>query len=165
MLSLHTATPTDLNAIQKIANETWPSAFGAILSREQIEYMLEMMYSSVSLEEQINKGHHFLIVKEENDDLAFASYELHYNGLPKTKIHKIYTLPTAQNKGIGKLLMNAIIEKAKENQDTTLTLNVNRYNTAYEFYKRLGFEQVGEENIDIGQGYLMEDFIMEKVLV
>jgi ribosomal protein S18 acetylase RimI-like enzyme len=95
---------------------------------------------------------------------VFASYEFNYKGEPKTKIHKIYILPETQGKGIGKKLLDYIVEKAKENRNTILSLNVNRYNSAYEFYVKIGFEKKGEEDINIGNGYLMEDYIMEKQL-
>ncbi|MBC8985346.1 GNAT family N-acetyltransferase [Pedobacter sp. N36a] len=165
MLNIYTATKNDFPVIQKIANETWPATFGAILSPKQISYMLEMMYSTAALTEQVTeKGHHFLLVKDVANDLGYASYELNYKGLPKTKIHKIYLLPEAQGKGVGKLLMNTITAIAKDNQNTALSLNVNRDNSAFQFYKNVGFELVGEENIDIGDGFLMEDYIMEKKL-
>ena len=163
MLHIYNATSSDFPIIQEIAYLTWPDTFGAILSKEQISYMLEMMYSTDSLTEQTSKkGHQFLIVKDETKHLGYASYELNYKGLSKTKIH---ILPEAQGKGVGKLLMNSITDIARENQDRILSLNVNRDNTAFDFYKNIGFEKVGEENIDIGDGFLMEDFIMDKKLV
>ncbi|SHE66252.1 Ribosomal protein S18 acetylase RimI [Pedobacter caeni] len=166
MLNIYTATSSDYPLIQKIAHETWPDTFGAILSKEQISYMLEMMYSTAALTEQTSvKGHQFLLVKDETKHLGYASFELNYKGLSKTKIHKIYILPEAQGKGVGKLLMNTITGIAKENNNDTLSLNVNRDNSAFAFYQNIGFEKVGEENIDIGDGFLMEDFIMDKKLV
>ncbi|AOM79996.1 GNAT family N-acetyltransferase [Pedobacter steynii] len=165
MLSIYNATSKDYPIIQEIAHQTWPDTFGAILSKEQISYMLEMMYSTPALTEQTEKkGHHFLIVKDEDIPLGYASYELNYKGSSKTKIHKIYILPEAQGKGVGKLLMNTITDVARENQNNTLSLNVNRDNSAFDFYSKIGFEKVGEENIDIGDGFLMEDYIMDKKL-
>lgn len=166
MIDIRLATASDFSLIQRMAHETWPDTFSNILSKEQISYMLEMMYSSASLKEQIeNRSHQFLIASEGNESLGFASFELHYKGVEKTKIHKIYILPTAQHKGVGKCLVNKIIDIAKDNRDTALSLNVNRDNLAFQFYKKMGFEKVGEEDIDIGNGFLMEDFIMEKLLV
>lgn len=152
----------DYPAIQEIAYKTWPVTFGDILSTTQIDYMLDMMYSTDSLKEQIEKkGHQFLIAKEGYVNLGFASYELDYRGELKTKIHKIYILPEQQGKGIGKQMINAIKEVAKRKHNTFISLNVNKNNKAIEFYKSIGFEKVGEEDIDIGNGFLMEDFIME----
>lgn len=166
MLTIYTATSSDYAIIQKIAYETWPHTFGLILSQEQIGYMLEMMYSTNALTEQTTeKGHQFLIVNDETKHLGYASYELNYKGLPKTKIHKIYILPESKGKGVGKLLMKTITDIAMKNENHTLSLNVNRDNAAIDFYKNIGFEKVGEENIDIGDGFVMEDSIMEKKIV
>ena len=164
-MSIHVyqATNKEYRVIQKIAHETWPVTFGKILSKEQIDYMLEMMYSIKSLSEQVEqKGHHFLMARDDQQDVGYASYELYYKGLPKTKIHKIYVTPSAQGKGVGKVLMTEIMKVARENSNAYLSLNVNRDNTSVEFYKKIGFKKIGEEDIDIGNGFLMEDAIMEK---
>lgn len=164
-IEIHKADISDIPRIQQIANITWPVTFKDILSQEQIKYMMEMMYSVTTLSEQIvTKNHVFLLACQGNQDLAFTSYELNYNGTASTKIHKIYILPTAQGKGIGKLLINKIAAIAKNNLNNTLSLNVNRDNKAISFYEKMNFRIVKEENIDIGQGFLMEDYVMEKLL-
>lgn len=165
MIELITATEAHLPEIKRIAYETWPATFGAILSEKQIAYMLDWMYSIPSLTGQITeKKHVFLLAKDSEQFLGYASYELNYTGVPKTKIHKIYLLPASQGKGVGALLINRIGEIAAENENNTLLLNVNRYNKAVGFYEKMGFSVVGNEDIDIGDGFLMEDFIMEKPL-
>ncbi|MNQ75341.1 putative acetyltransferase [compost metagenome] len=73
-------------------------------------------------------------------------------------------MPETQGKGIGKKVIDEIAELALDNNSTSLILNVNRFNTALGFYKKIGFEIVDEVNIDIGKGYLMEDYVMKKGL-
>ncbi|WP_207759825.1 hypothetical protein [Flavobacterium cyanobacteriorum] len=63
---------------------------------------------------------------------------------------------------MGKLFVNTIYEIAKRNADKAIQLNVNRYNPAVHFYEATGFKIIKEEDIDIGQGYLMEDYVMQK---
>ncbi|MEZ4901734.1 MAG: GNAT family N-acetyltransferase [Spirosomataceae bacterium] len=165
MIEISTATEAQLPEINRIAHATWPTTFGHILSQKQIAYMLDWMYSLPALQSQIrDKNHVFLLAKDETGYLGYASYELNYNGLPKTKIHKIYLLPSSQGKGVGAALMQAMGKVALENGNHTLSLNVNRYNNAVGFYEKIGFKVVGKEDIDIGEGFLMEDFIMEKTL-
>lgn len=165
MLKINVASETDLSEIKRIAYETWPLTFGEILSPQQIEYMLEWMYSLPSLTEQIQeKGHVFILIKEEGESLGYVSYELNYKGIAKTKIHKIYLLPASQGKGVGAALIRRLAEIATENQNTALILNVNRFNKAIGFYEKMGFAIVGSEDIDIGDGFLMQDYIMEKPL-
>ncbi|HEY8938188.1 MAG TPA: GNAT family N-acetyltransferase [Cyclobacteriaceae bacterium] len=151
--------------IQRIAHATWPATFGSILSPKQIDYMLEMMYSTSALINQTTvKKHVFLLAEENGDYLGYLSYELNYKGLSKTKIHKIYIHPSAQGKGIGKLLIKKAEDIARKNQSAILSLNVNRDNKAVKFYEGQGFVIVGKEDIDIGEGFLMEDYMMDKVL-
>ncbi|MFN3382787.1 MAG: GNAT family N-acetyltransferase [Runella zeae] len=165
MLEIIVASEEHLSEINRIAHETWPSTFGEILSPKQISYMLEWMYSMDSLKQQITeKGHVFLLAKDETGFLGYASYELHYQALHKTKIHKIYLLPASQGKGVGAALIAQIRARATQHNDLSLLLNVNRYNKAVGFYEKVGFQIVGSEDIDIGDGFLMQDFIMEKPL-
>lgn len=165
MVEIVQAEEKDLLLIQQLANETWPDTFGSILSKAQILYMIEQMYSLESLTEQVrHKGHVFLLAKQAEQYLGYASYELNHKQHPRTKIHKLYLLPKAQGKGIGKQLIEEISTIAQLRQNLALTLNVNKYNPAIQFYLKLGFNKVAEENIPIGHGYWMEDFVMEREL-
>ena len=152
----------DVDRIQKIAYATWPSTFKTILSTEQIEYMLSWMYNINTLTSQVKKGHHFFIYKENGYDLGFIGIEPNFDKTTCAKIQKIYILPSAQGKGVGKSLIqfaqNFTIKKYKT---TSFLLNVNRFNAAVHFYHKLGFNIIKEENIDIGNDFWMEDYIME----
>jgi GNAT superfamily N-acetyltransferase len=157
------ATPEHFHEIQQIANSTWPVTFGDILSPQQIDYMLHWMYSLPSLHKQVHEQRHrFLLAEEGNQYLGFTSYQTDYQGTAKTKIHKIYILPNLQGRGIGQALLQAVETRARLANNHVLTLNVNRNNKAVGFYEKTGFKCVGEENIEIGQGFLMEDYIFEK---
>lgn len=158
------ASLKDAVLINKLANQVWEPTYKDILSAEQLDYMFKMMYSPKSITTQLEvKGHEFLLIKDEKQYYGFASYEL--NCKPNTtKIHKLYVLPNLQGKGIGAQLLRAIEREASKVGNTIITLNVNRFNTAFDFYNKTGFIKVGAEDIDIGSGYLMEDYIMEKEL-
>jgi ribosomal protein S18 acetylase RimI-like enzyme len=163
MITINEASIVDYKTIQNIAHQTWPIAYGEILSKAQLDYMLDAFYNEEELKDSVaNKGHYFILAKEGEETLGFASYEDHYNQKQQTKIHKIYILPETQGKGIGKKLIDYVENVAKENDSTALLLNVNRFNKALHFYQKLGFEIVEEVNIELDHGYLMEDFVMEK---
>lgn len=165
MLLISEATFADFKTIQEIAYQSWPDTYGAILSKEQIDYMLNLFYSAETLGENLNKkGHRFILVVEDGVCLGFASYEHNYLNKNCTRLHKIYLLPEAKGKGAGKLLIDTIENLALKNQSTTLSLNVNRSNTALTFYQKRGFKIVSEEDIELEFGYLMEDYVMEKQL-
>lgn len=166
MVLITEATIQDFDIIREIAHKTWPTTYGEILSTEQLEYMLDKMYSDETLIDNFkNKGHRFLLIKEKGTYLGFASYEHSYLNEKCTRLHKIYILPETQGRGLGKLLIHKLIILSKENNSNTISLNVNRFNKAYAFYKKMGFEIIAEEDLDIGDGYLMEDFILEKKLI
>jgi hypothetical protein len=156
MIAVVKATIEDIPTIREIAHITWQPTFREILSQEQIEYMLEMMYSEKALKEQIEvKKHQFFLAKEDERILGYLSVEVDYNQQPMTKIHKIYILPDLQKAE----------QVALENNNTILSLNVNRFNKALKFYETVGFSITKTEDINIGNGYLMEDFVMEKNLI
>ncbi|TAG21734.1 MAG: GNAT family N-acetyltransferase [Cytophagia bacterium] len=163
MITIRPATNAELRIVRQIAYATWPSTYGEILSMAQIEYMLELMYNLDTLQKQLEeKSQVFLLAFSSNEILGFASYELNYKDAASTKIHKIYMLPQAQGKGIGKALIEAIETTARQNGNDALILNVNQFNKAVSFYERIGFKKAGNEVIDIGNGYVMDDFIMQK---
>lgn len=158
------ADKDQLYIVRDLAYTIWPDTYGEILSEAQLDYMLENFYALPALEKQLEDNHVFLLAEENGKYYGFSSYELNCNRSGKTKLHKIYVLPETQGKGLGKLILTEVEKAARLAKNTHLFLNVNRYNIAQEFYKRLGFDIVHEEDIEIGNGYLMEDFVMEKPL-
>lgn len=175
-LDIRPATPADYPAIQRIAQETWPSTFGEILTPEQIDYMLHWMYRPESLQEQVEQKRHVFLMATNNagEDVGYVSYEVGHlrddisknqmSSLKTTKIHKLYLLPQTQGQGIGRMLIEAVAERAKAAGNNALILNVNRNNRAVQFYERLGFVVAQTEDIDIGNGYWMQDYVMVKPL-
>ncbi|HEX5154896.1 MAG TPA: GNAT family N-acetyltransferase [Parafilimonas sp.] len=159
---IRNATKNDITLINTLAKNIWPVTYSEILSPEQLTYMLDLIYSSAALQKQFDAGHNFLIAEEYGQPVAFADYGLLKDDI--YKLHKIYVLPDQQGKGIGKLLIGHIIQKIKEQKAIALLLNVNRYNKAKSMYGRLGFTVIGEEDIDIGEGFFMNDYVMEKKL-
>ncbi|MDR2285742.1 MAG: GNAT family N-acetyltransferase [Sphingobacterium sp.] len=162
MIKIIKASLRDIPAIQSLAAEIWPITFKDILSQEQISYMMDFMYSDHALTQQIEKqDHQFLLAQKEKNNIGYLSFELNYKSDTKTKIHKIYLLPATQGQGVGKRMFEEVTRIALQHGNNTLSLNVNRDNSAVDFYKRIGFHITGEENIAIGNGFLMEDYIME----
>ncbi|HEY6975971.1 MAG TPA: GNAT family N-acetyltransferase [Chitinophagaceae bacterium] len=154
------AAEKDIPSIQHIAYTTWPLVYGPIVGETQLAYMLILIYSTSSLKRQMQNGSTFLLAKEKKESIAFAAYFLKSGNV--YKLDKLYTLPNQQGKGLGKMLINYIIEQIKTLSATALHLNVNRYNTnAQSFYKHLNFRIIKEEDIPIGEGYYMNDYVME----
>lgn len=147
--------------VHKLAHDIWPKAFRNIISSDQINYMLDWMYDINTLEEQVQTGHLFYVVKEDGVAKGFIGLEPNYPDIEILRIHKFYVLPECQGKGMGRVLFNKAVDVAFDLDLSILHLNVNRFNPSVEFYKHLGFKVVAEEDIDIGRDYFMEDYIME----
>ena len=151
----------ELSIVHEIAHATWPDTFKDILSQDQILYMLNWMYNLKQLESQFNQGHQFFVAEVDGKPVGFIGIEPDYPEKGLAKIHKIYILPNQQGLGIGKKLIEFVKDIALQSDMKGLLLNVNRFNKAVDFYKVIGFKILFEENIDIGNGYLMEDYVMQ----
>jgi ribosomal protein S18 acetylase RimI-like enzyme len=154
---------SEISIVQEIAAVAWPVTFKDILSSRQIDYMLDMMYSEASLIQQFNSDCIFFVLYEEKIPKGFASVQKINNDY--FKLHKLYVLPDFQGKSAGKNLLNTVINYVKVQRGKVIYLNVNKYNDqAIGFYKKQGFTVTKEEDIDIGNGYFMNDFVMELLL-
>lgn len=162
MFTITNAFETDIPLIRQLCLQVWPQTYSAILSKEQIDYMLEMMYSESSLKQQMQEGSQFILIYENDEPVGFASFQEAGPGL--YKLHKIYVLPSQQGKGTGRFMLDKIINTIKENGAKALQLQVNRYNKAKQFYEKLGFSVIKEADFDIGNGYFMNDYVMEREL-
>ncbi len=159
-LNLRRANESDISLIRGLSQKIWPETYATILSTEQIDHMMKMMYSEIALKEQLRQNNEFVIVNDGRDPIGFASFGLESPGV--YKLHKIYLLPNMQRKGVGKFVINQILGAMARKGATALRLNVNRNNEAVHFYQKLGFEIISEADIDTGSGFFMNDYIMEK---
>ena len=162
VLTIRYASVPDTELIRTLALQIWPLTYSAILSPRQIRYMMDLMYSEQALKEQMIKGAQFIIVYNAGIPIGFASYSETIPGI--YKLHKIYLLARQQGRGSGKFVIEQIIRDIQPKGATALQLNVNRNNKAVGFYERLGFKILREEDIDIGNGFYMNDYVMEKKL-
>ncbi|MEO8823880.1 MAG: GNAT family N-acetyltransferase [Ginsengibacter sp.] len=161
MIEIKPAQIGDLGTIQRLAHEIWPNAYLEILGQQQLDYMLEKIYSLPSLQHQFTVlKHHFILLADETVPAGFASFSSHEDAAI-FHLNKIYVLPSLQGKQLGKQLLNYIISEIKKSGATSLQLNVNRYNKALHFYEKQGFKIIREEDIDIGSGYFMNDYVLE----
>ena len=162
MLKILTASAEDIPLIRQLTFAVWPQTYSPIISQQQVDYMLEMMYSESSLRQQMEEGTQFILVYEENEPVGFAAYE---KIEPTTwKLHKIYILATQQGKGTGKFLMDHISKEVQQQGALVLQLQVNRNNKAKSFYEKIGFKVIEEADFDIGNGFFMNDYVMGKKL-
>lgn len=161
MISFQEVKESNIPLLRDLAKKSWKTAYAEILTAEQIAYMLREMYSEEVISEQISNPHYFYyFIKVENIDIGFVGYEIHYEE-DTTKLHRIYLLENAKGKGVGKVALKFLIQKVLEVGNHRIILNVNRNNPAQYFYKSLGFKVYEEGVFDIGNGFVMDDYLME----
>jgi GNAT superfamily N-acetyltransferase len=157
------ATDSDIQAINELAEKIWWPSYRNIISDEQISFMLNDMYSSESLREQMNSGIEFLIVERDKLPLAFAGFSETDTKNQVFKLHKLYVLPTEQGRGTGRKLIEHVSSLAKAKGGKILELNVNRGNPAHHFYRKIGFDIY--QTVDISyHHFILNDYIMRKDL-
>jgi ribosomal protein S18 acetylase RimI-like enzyme len=163
-IAIRLADSTDFPTLESIARQTWPAAYGAILTTEQLAYMLDLFYCHEALSQDVTqKNHLYFLAFLEGKAVGFAGIQHHF--LPNTtKIHKLYILPQYQRLNIGKQLLDFVSKRTKEAGGNSLNLNVNRYNSAKLFYEKQGFTVLRSEDILLDFGYVMEDFVLTKSL-
>jgi GNAT superfamily N-acetyltransferase len=160
-ISMRPADLDDINTIGFLAQQIWPGTYGDILSTEQLQYMLNLIYNPVSLRRQmLDDKHQFLMVEEGEEPIGFAAWGP-ANEPGVVKLHKLYVLPGQQGKGLGRSILDFIFQAIRPEGARILRLNVNRHNKARQFYERVGFVVTKEEDVPIGNGYFMNDYVME----
>ena len=165
-MKLIKATEKNIPLIQDLAKRSWENAYADILSQEQMHFMLNTMYSEAEISEHLkNPNYHYYLVFDEVLNLfdGFLGYENHYEN-QTTKLHRIYLVPESKGKGLGKKTLEFLNKKVKESGDSRIILNVNKYNSAQKFYQSQGYKIYDEGVFDIGNGYVMDDFLMEILL-
>ncbi len=160
IIQLIPATTNDISTISALATAIWNDYYMAIIGQAQVDYMLEMMYSKESITEQIEiKNHSFYVIKNVDDAIGFISI----NKVAENEwfLNKFYILQNTATKGIGSRVFKQIIAV---HQPKKITLTVNRKNfKSINFYFKNGFKIKEVKDFDIGNGFVMNDFIMEWV--
>jgi diamine N-acetyltransferase len=162
MLNIRTATNADIPLLRDLCLQVWPQTYAPILAPAQIEYMLEMMYSPQSLTQQLQDGATFLLCYDATTPVGFASYKALGQGA--YKLDKLYVLMNHQSKGVGRFFIEHIVQTITPLGARSLELQVNKHNNAKQFYERNHFQVAYEKVLEIGNGYVMDDYIMLRPL-
>ena len=161
MILLRKAKEEDMPIISDLAELIWPQTYTEYINEEQLRYMLDLMYNKGELLSQLQQGYTFLIAEDGLKDVGFACSSLIDAETKTYKLHKLYVLPEMHGKGVGKILINEIKNLAERNGGKFLQLNVNRNNKAKDFYLKGGFKIKETVDVNIGNGFFMNDYVME----
>ncbi|GGE11420.1 GNAT family N-acetyltransferase [Sphingobacterium cellulitidis] len=158
MIKIVKANKEDAELIQQLAHSIWYPTYQEILSKKQIDFMLERMYSVEAIQASMVLKSTFYLLIDDDEAVGFIGIEPKEDLL---RIEKIYLLPSTQGKGFGKLLIDFAAEEARKQGLSELELNVNRSNNAYHFYLKQGFRVVEEVDIPYYE-FILDDYIMRK---
>lgn len=158
-LEFKKATHNDIELISQLAGNIWRKHYISMITMEQIDYMLNMMYSPAALTKQMNEGHQFTLVYDGTKPVGYIS--LNTNDGKNYFLHKFYIEMDDQGKGIGSQLFDFVLKQMPNAE--TIELFVNRENyRSINFYFKHGFVIKRVINQDIGDGFYMNDFVMVK---
>jgi len=161
-ITIRPITPPDVPASAALAREIWQASYPAIITQEQIDFMLEQRYGHERLYDDLEDADKWLdqaLVGERRVGFAFS--ELRKG---EFKLDKLYIHPDVQRRGVGGQMIEHVAARARKLGYPALVLQVNKRNTkAIASYQKYGFA-VRETTVeDLGR-YVMDDFVMEKKL-
>ncbi len=155
----------DIDRLIEVAHQAWHACYPGIITTEQINYMLEKGYTrSIILHETVLHGITWLTIMDKRDIIGFVSVGPY--GSDTMKLHKLYLLPEYHGKGIGALALSMVEKFARFEKANRIIINVNKHNArAIRSYQRSGWHIKEDVINDIGNGFVMDDYLMEKQLV
>lgn len=155
------STREDIRTLAALAKEIWEQHFTPIIGADQVAYMVDKFQSEKALTAQLEEGYRYFMFQLNGEFVGFTG--IHEQ--PEDKrlfLSKLYIRQSMRGKGISRRTLELIISICKENGLDMVWLTVNRYNTnTIEVYKHMGFVTVREQKADIGNGFYMDDYIME----
>lgn len=155
-------TPDDFLIIDQLADIIWREHYIPIIGVDQVEYMLDKFQSVSAIKDQIKEGYEYYILNYENNSIGYISIK---NEGVTLFLSKIYILSNYRGKKLGKNTLEFIEDIAYSYNLKSITLTVNKYNAdSINAYEKLGFVKDSSIMIDIGNGFMMDDYKMIKQL-
>ena len=161
---LRVTQPTDIDSVAVLAQEIWTKHFVPIIGQRQVDYMLAKFQSAPAIAHQIASGYEYYIV---SDDDHRAGYFAIVAGRSESsaQLSKIYVRQERRGRGLGKAILGFVEERCIEMGIRELWLTVNRHNAGpIAFYRRMGFTKSESVVQDIGNGFVMDDYRMVKMV-
>lgn len=156
---------SELSVIQRLGHEIWRKCYPSIISEGQIDYMLSVWYQPGAMAREMQmRGTWFALIEAEAlGAVGYLSFERYPDNV--LFINKLYVQPEIHGRGVGAVALAWTEDRARELGCHRLELRVNKRNApAIRAYQRAGFRFLEDVCSDIGNGYVMDDFRMEKSL-
>jgi ribosomal protein S18 acetylase RimI-like enzyme len=162
---LDAITEADFELVASLGETIWRSHYAKMLSMAQIEYMLTGRYTPDKLRQYINVADCRLdVLRLANKPIGYCSYAR--TSLPdEMKLEQLYLLQEHRGKGLGGFMLRHIEAQARRHGLSVLVLQVNKRNVdSVAIYRKAGFTVREETVFDIGNGFVMDDYVMVKML-
>lgn len=161
-LNIENVQSEETAQLAQLASEIWREYYTSILTAEQIDYMVEKFQSAQAIEDQIrSQGYEYYFLKSGSE---YAGY-VGINGSDGNALFlsKFYIKKECRGRGYAKEVMEFLTELCRDRGFRKIWLTVNRFNeNSINVYEKKGFHKVRTQVADIGNGYVMDDFVMEK---
>ncbi len=155
-------TTSDILVIEKLANTIWREHYIPIIGLDHVEYMLDKYQSFNSMRDQIDNGSFYYMIFYNSKPVGYLSF---YKEEDALFLSKIYILRNFRGKNIGKAAMSFIEKTTVKSGLSKIVLTVNKNNlNTIKAYEKFGFTNKGSSIKDIGNGFIMDDYKMEKIL-
>jgi GNAT superfamily N-acetyltransferase len=160
------ASQGDLAMISGLARDIWQRHYPGIISREQIDFMLDIRYSPERLRHEAGKpGQRFLVARLAGEPVGFASLSPAEDAPDEMVLRAFYLHPDHHGHGFGRRFMEQLVDEVRGSGYRLITLNVHRRNIkAINFYFKAGFVIRSSVDVPIGRGFELNDFIMARAL-
>lgn len=157
------ATENDIPLLRGLAERIWRTSYAEMIPPEQIEFMLGWMYGAEQIAREMSEGVIWELAFV--DEQATGFFSIGFEEPSRAKLHKLYLLPERQGAGIGRALLERVHALAATRNAAEVWLQVNKLNTrAIRAYQRAGYVVEKSAVFEIGQGFVMDDFIMQRAL-
>ena len=154
----------DIAEVSRLAREIWQEHYVPIIGQDQVEYMLEKFQSIRAITQQLAQEYEYFLVLDHGQSAGYVGV-VPDAGESKLLLSKIYIRKELRGRGLGKETLEFVEEICRQRGITTLWLTVNKNNAqSIAWYRQMGFANVGPTVQDIGGGFVMDDFIMEKTI-
>ena len=154
-----TACHEDLEKLEELASFVWHESYEELLGKDQVEYMLGRFQNRGAFEKQLSEGYVYRICLIDEEMAGYTASVLEND---RIFLSKLYLKKKYHGRGIGKALVEDVIALYPEAKAIYLT--VNKYNPSYHIYRHLGFRVIDSVCTDIGEGYFMDDYVMQRDL-
>ncbi|MDR3527103.1 MAG: GNAT family N-acetyltransferase [Rhizomicrobium sp.] len=158
-ITIRSLSEADFPLVVALAYQIWPVAYGGNLTPEQLENLLSRIYCVENLQKEVLEGHCFWAAFDGDEALGFASG---YRKDATIWIKKLYVLPEVQGRGVGRALMQTVIDAFTPAREVRLFVN-GQNRAAQVFYERCGFTNDGAVEVQMGD-FRFSDYVYAKAL-